>query len=198
MNDDMYKKISMSIDKEFVGVASIIEKIDYKSIDINKIKEIILNKSSKCSDKEKIFYEKLSRELTIENLKDIMKKIDQCLYNKKRKQKESLVKNYEKRVEESKKNDMSDFIITNKVSYNDIKNIMKDYIYVFSKKNRIVYLYLLNNSELEKEKQGIDKVYDDLKNINIELKVIVVDKNSPLDKLSMKEKIEFRDFLKNY
>ena len=39
---------------------------------------------------------------------------------------------------------------------------------------------------------------DRLKNINTELKVIVVDKNSPLDKMTIKERTDFKDFFKNY
>ena len=198
MENNIYKKISLSLEKEFIGITTIVEKTDETTLNVNNIKEIIKNKSNSCTDDEKDFYNSLYKEISDKNLLDIMKKIDTFLYNKKRKQKEMLAKKLDKRVEESKNKDMSDFIIQNKVSFEEIKEILKDYIYIYSKKNKIVYLYLLNNIELEKERIGINEIHNRLKNINIDLKVIVVDKNSPLDKMTIKERADFKDFFKNY
>lgn len=198
MENNIYKKISISVEKEFIGLTGIIEKVDLSTLNIDDIKEIIKNKSISCANDEKDFYNSLYKEISDKNLLDIMKKIDTFLYNKKRKQKEMLAKKLDKRVEESKNKDMSDFIIQNKVSFEEIKEILKDYIYIYSKKNKIVYLYLLNNIELKKERNGINEIHNRLKNINIDLKVIVVDKNSPLDKMTIKERADFKDFFKNY
>lgn len=198
MENNIYKKISLSLEKEFIGITTIVEKTDETTLNVNNIKEIIKNKSNSCTDDEKDFYELLYNEICAENVLDTIKKIDVFLYNKKRKQKEMLAKKLDKRVRESKNKDMSDFIIQNKVSFEEIKEILKDYIYIYSKKNKIVYLYLLNNIELEKERIGINEIHNRLKNINIDLKVIVVDKNSPLDKMTIKERADFKDFFKNY
>lgn len=198
MENNIYKKISLSLEKEFIGITTIVEKTDVTTLNVNNIKEIIKNKSNSCTDDEKDFYELLYNEICAENVLDTIKKIDVFLYNKKRKQKEMLAKKLDKRVRESKNKDMSDFIIQNKVSFEEIKEILKDYIYIYSKKNKIVYLYLLNNIELEKERIGINEIHNRLKNINIDLKVIVVDKNSPLDKMTIKERADFKDFFKNY
>lgn len=198
MENNIYKKISLSLEKEFIGITTIVEKTDETTLNVNNIKEIIKNKSNSCTDDEKDFYELLYNEICAENVLDTIKKIDVFLYNKKRKQKEMLAKKLDKRVRESKNKDMSDFIIQNKVSFEEIKEILKDYIYIYSKKNKIVYLYLLNNIELKKERNGINEIHNRLKNINIDLKVIVVDKNSPLDKMTIKERADFKDFFKNY
>lgn len=201
MNDSL-KKIILSINKNFTGIESLLADILVNEETLNELKIAIEKKISTSKNKDDVFYyKKILSQLKLENLIDSLKNIDSYIYMKQRKSKENVVKNLENKVNNYGKTNSKE-TINNAMSKKDLnmwmQELLENYIYIYSRKNNIVYLYILNSTEEQRYKEDILRIEGSLKEVNIGFKLIVVDRNSPLDNMTSKEKEEFRDFLKKY
>lgn len=201
MNDSL-KKITLSINKNFTGIESLLADILINEETLNELRNAIEKKIVTSKDKDDVFYyKKILSQLKLENLIDCLKNIDSYIYMKQRKSKEIVAKKLDNKVNSyGKINSKENLnpIISKKDLNMWIQELLEDYIYIYSRKNNIVYLYLLNSTEEQKYKEDILKIESSLRDTHVGFKLIVVDRNSPLDNMTPKEKEEFRDFFKSY
>lgn len=201
MNDSL-KKIILSINKNFTGIESLLTDILVNEETLNELRNAIGKKISTSKNKDDVFYyKKILNQLNLENLIDCLKNIDSYIYMKQRQSKENVVKNLENKVNNYGKTNYKEKLnpmISKKDLSIWLQELLEGYIHIYSRKNNIVYLYLLNSTEEQKYKEDMVRIESSLKDVNIGFKLIVVDRNSPLDNMTPKEKEEFKDFLKNY
>lgn len=201
MNDSL-KKIILSINKNFTGIESLLNDISVNEETLNELKIAIEKKIVTSKNKDDVFYyKKILSQLKLENLIDCLKNIDSYIYMKQRKSKETVVKHLEDKVNNYGKTNSKETlnpIVSKKDLSMWIQELLEGYIYIYSRKNNIVYLYLLNSTEEQKYKEDILRIEGSLKDASIGFKLIIVDRNSPLDNMTPKEKEEFKDFFKNY
>ena len=194
MEKELYKKIEMSIDKDFIGLTSLLTDDNKDKIDLNIIADILDKKSSKTSGYDSDFYKEQIENLDEVPIREIFKSIDKHVYQKNRRKKEELARNFDKKVKEVKREGFVPAPADGSI-HDTLRELMKDYIYIYSKKKSIVYLYFWNNTEYLKNKEDLYSITSYLEKTCIELKVIIVDKDSPIDTLSKSEKKDVKEYL---
>lgn len=172
------------------------EKLNLNLSDINVIKNTLLQKSKISSGYEKELFYNVYIKINAHNYINIFKSLDRY-FNQKAK-KNTIVSAKSSQNLTLEKRTTKEVVISNKQVSEDVRNVLRNYVYIQDSSKNLIIVYLRNKIEYNQNIKNMNFIKNSLDSLNIDFKINFLSEYNTVKEMTKIEKKEFADFLEIY